>query len=415
VPIVVVEQPTQSQPQKSVKSRKPPPGKAQRIRVYPTPVQRETLAVWFGATRWTYNQAVELMAALPAGEPVTPKAIRDHCVSVDRLRELGHVGMLAVPYDVRDEGARDALKARASNLAKCKKHKATGQAAHKFQLKFRSRKAKQETITIRCRHWSRATGLFGQLFGARWCDMRASEPLPVDLAYDARLVRTRLGEYYLCVPTTLEYRDENQAPEPTLASVAALDPGVRTFMTVYSADAEVVEWGLGDTTRIHRLCVAFDRLQARARSTTITHRKRYRLVRAGLRIQAKIRRIVDEVHRKLAKWLCENFRVVLVPKFETQQMVTKGHRRLNSKTARAMCTWSHYRFRMHLHAKAREFPWCRIVDTTEEFTSKTCGLCGMVDGKLGGKKRYMCTSCGYDVDRDHNGARNILIRHISST
>ena len=33
--------------------------------------------------------------------------------------------------------------------------------------------------------------------------------------------------------------------------------------------------------------------------------------------------------------------------------------------------------------------------------------------RLGGEKRYLCKVCGFDADRDHNGARNILIRHLS--
>jgi hypothetical protein len=37
---------------------------------------------------------------------------------------------------------------------------------------------------------------------------------------------------------------------------------------------------------------------------------------------AKIRHIVDELHRKAAKWLCSKFRVVLIPVFDTQQMIT---------------------------------------------------------------------------------------------
>jgi putative transposase len=94
--------------------------------------------------------------------------------------------------------------------------------------------------------------------------------------------------------------------------------------------------------------------------------------------------------------------------------VKKGKtRKLNSKTSRAMHAWSHYRFRMHLHNKAREFPWCQVIDTTEEFTSKTCGSCGNIDSTLGGKKDYKCLNCGFEADRDHNGARNILIRYMS--
>jgi putative transposase len=185
-------------------------------------------------------------------------------------------------------------------------------------------------------------------------------------------------------------------------------------MTAYSADGHVVEWGPGDKTRISRLCSAYDNLRRRMKSPQIVHRRRYKMRRASLRIQAKIRRIVDELHRKTAKWLCSNFRVVLIPLFETQQMVEKDNgRKIGSKTARSMLTWSHYRFRMHLHAKAREFPWCKVIDTTEEYTSQTCGGCGRRDKQLGSKKDYKCKSCGFEVDRDHNGARNVLIRYMS--
>ena len=135
---------------------------------------------------------------------------------------------------------------------------------------------------------------------------------------------------------TLEPWGESQAPEQALQSVVSLDPGVRTFMTAYSADGQIVEWGPGDATRISRLGCAYDSLVHRANAPGVVHRRRYKIKRASLRIQAKIRHIVDELHRKAAKWLCSNFRVVLIPVFETQQMITKEKdkkRTLNSKTS----------------------------------------------------------------------------------
>ena len=80
-----------------------------------------------------------------------------------------------------------------------------------------------------------------------------------------------------------------------------------------------------------------------------------------------------------------------------------------------MCTWSHYRFRQHLISKAREYPHVRIQETTEEYTSKTCGGCGVQNNKLGGSKNFACGSCAFRSDRDFNGARNILIRHLTVT
>jgi len=60
---------------------------------------------------------------------------------------------------------------------------------------------------------------------------------------------------------------------------------------------------------------------------------------------ALVRNKVDAIHKKLAKWLCENYSVVLLPKFETSKLVTKSMRKINSKTA-VRCT------------RSRGFPRC---------------------------------------------------------
>ena len=136
---------------------------------------------------------------------------------------------------------------------------------------------------------------------------------------------------------------------------------------------------------------------------------------AGRRIQSKIRNLIDEVHKKLSKCLCENYRKILLPTFETSNMVKRGKRKLHKKTARAMLTWSHFRFRQRLLSKVREYPWCNVILTEEPYTSKTCGQCGTINTKLGGNKMFRCASkeCDYVSDRDINGARNILIRYLT--
>jgi len=63
--------------------------------------------------------------------------------------------------------------------------------------------------------------------------MKSSEPLPVNLGYDSRLVMNRLGEFYLCVPMPLDVRAESQGPAESDVGVISLDPGIRTFMTGY--------------------------------------------------------------------------------------------------------------------------------------------------------------------------------------
>ena len=132
-----------------------------------------------------------------------------------------------------------------------------------------------------------------------------------------------------------------------------------------------------------------------------------------LRITQRIHNLIDECHHQLAQWLCQNYEIILLPKFETSQMVLKNKRKIRSRTAHAMLTWSHYRFRMFLLHKIREYKNCKVIECTEEYTSKTCGHCGQINNKLGGSKTFWCDSCKVEMDRDANGVRNILLKLLT--
>jgi putative transposase len=391
---------------------KPPPVGMHKVQCYPDIAHQQTIKKWIGAARWAYNQAVGYMNDPKTKGKRTIKDLRAHCVNDSAIKDKrrGHWARV-IPYDVRDEGVRDAKKAIGSNMAK-QRHRQKQGLPHSFKMSFRRKRlAHHESFVVHAKHWGQK-GLYSDLFGTRGKALNPSETLPETLPFDCRLMRTRLNEYFLCIPRSAEMvEDDNQVPAEPVDGVVALDPGVRTFMTAYDPSGQVVEWGVGDTTRIHRLCHTLDDIYKRC--DDVNHRKRYRLRRAALRIRRKIRRIVDDLHRKLIKWLCSNYRVIIIPTFETQQMVKRGHRRLNSKTAKAMCTWSHFRFRTNLSHKASSMAGVRVITTTEEYTSKTCGGCGTVNDKLGGKKRFTCKACAFCSDRDFNGARNILIRYLT--
>ena len=132
-----------------------------------------------------------------------------------------------------------------------------------------------------------------------------------------------------------------------------------------------------------------------------------------MRIREKIRNKVKDLHGRFSKFLCSNYNVVLLPNFETQSMISKDDRKISSKTARAIATYSHYLFRQRLIHKSREYPWCKVVLVQEDYTSMTCGLCGKINEKLGSSKDFHCLSCDYEADRDINASRNILLKYIS--
>jgi len=130
------------------------------------------------------------------------------------------------------------------------------------------------------------------------------------------------------------------------------------------------------------------------------------------KLRRRVRNLVNEVHRKTAKLLVAEFDTILIPTFEVSKMVECDDRNISSKTVRQMLNWRHYAFRQLLHAKAREMPGVRVIEVTEEYTSKTCGRCGITNHTLGTAKVFHCPHCGLHVDRDANGARNIFLKNM---
>jgi putative transposase len=143
-------------------------------------------------------------------------------------------------------------------------------------------------------------------------------------------------------------------------------------------------------------------------------RQRQKMSIAAFRIRAKIQNLINEAHKQIACYLTSCYGTIFLPTFETSQMVQKKRRKIRSKTARAMLTWAHYRFKLFLKHKAA-LNGCTVIDVTEEYTSKTCTRCGHVHHKLGGAKKFKCPSCGHTLPRDMNGALGIMLKALSDT
>jgi putative transposase len=71
---------------------------------------------------------------------------------------------------------------------------------------------------------------------------------------------------------------------------------------------------------------------------------------------------------------------------------------------------SHYTFKKYLKAKAKEYG-TKVYEVNEHFTSQACTSCGKLGKKYDNKRKKQC-ECGYKIDRDLNGSRNILIKSL---
>ncbi|OLT59062.1 transposase [Moorena bouillonii] len=106
--------------------------------------------------------------------------------------------------------------------------------------------------------------------------------------------------------------------------------------------------------------------------------------------------LVNELHHKAARFLVDNFDVILLPTFETSQMSKKRNRKLRSKTVRNMLSFGHYRFKEFLKQKASETGKI-VVDVCEAYTSKTVSWTGEIVN-IGGSKTIKSKIDGQVMD-----------------
>ena len=358
--------------------------RAKRIRVYPTPAQKNLFKRWFGTSRKTYNLTVDHLNQ--------PKELRaTHWMGAAKLI-LPTLPEWAkeIPYQIKKIAVEDAYKAFSNG---CRKAKKTGEA---FNLSFRSAKDPRQSCFIPSSAL-KDSGIYPRIAG----ELKMSEKLPDD-ARDSRLIFEH-GRWFVIVPHRVVIsRAENQG------RVVALDPGIRTFLTGFAEDG-AFKIGDGDFARIARLGRCMDDLQSRIAKAPCRQKRRLR--KALSRMKFKVWDLIDELHFKSISFLLKNYDAVLLPTFETSEMVARSNRKIRSKTVRAMMSFAFHKFSMRLESKAKELGKL-VLRVCEAYTSKTASWTGELK-QIGAAKKI--TSNGIAVDRDINGARGIFLRALVDT
>jgi putative transposase len=206
------------------------------------------------------------------------------------------------------------------------------------------------------------------------------------------------NQWFLVVP----YTKESKSTKPEF-EVCALDPGVRTFQTLYSPE-KVVKFQ-HNRELLKTLQKKVRKFQALRKAGVV---RPYSCKRRVMKTFRQIDNLVSELHYQVISEL-QNYQHVLLPIFETQGMM-KGNQ-LSSSTKLEMSCLSHYRFKRRLQSAFASNEFSNVHIVKEHYTSKTCGNCG-TQYKVGSGEIYNCQNCGLIIDRDVNGARNILLKHL---
>jgi transposase len=309
-------------------------------------------------------------------------------------------------------------------------------------------------VVIRDRPW-----LIDRLVADRW--LRSAARLLWD--------RRRGGEVYLLVRLRVT---QPPAPADGPVRVVAMDPGVRRFQTLYDPDdgrygellAEYRTPGSPERSvaaELLRRCERVDRWMGRYQSWERrdgvrrrppgrrarfwgrrgdtsprqyrrychreAHQARRRDQRHARRELGRLAGFKESMHYGAIGFLWRHWDVVVVSTTSPGGALCERARRpfgsrtgfggteSRGRTVRAACAWSHHAFRQRLQWSAFRRPGKHVLAVDEAYTTRTCGLCGTLNHNVAAAKVFRCVDpqCGVQIDRDVNGARNILLRELT--
>lgn len=262
--------------------------------------------------------------------------------------------------------------------------------------------------------------------------------------HDCRLLCDKIrGIYTVLVPMSI-----NRKVIMNRQKIVALDPGEKIFMSYFGLN-EFGHFGYNIRDKILHILSKISKWQKLlSKSKKKRKNKKGNILKNIKNIKLKIndayekiKNIRNELHNKTALHLCKNYDMIIIPEFSTQQMlktdknygigkrrVTEAYKKgiedgrkakkeytkrkgLNKKVKFVLNMLSHYRFRQHLINKADEHG-CNVKVITEEYTSKACTKCGEMSEEYDNVRKKTCKGCKYEIDRDINGSRNILIKNM---
>lgn len=413
-------------------------------------IQKQILLKWFESARLVYNAAVyyfrnnklcSFFTARREIKKILPDYIKD-------FNEKYYVPCLII-----DNAINDVCKAYKSTIALLKK----GEITH-FKLRYKKYTKDKQSIVLEKTTFNKDINCFypsnfkknildlkfkkvekiinsfngdSKIFYNKFynnvlektkktikCDLKTSSSiLQENIKCDSRLSYNRLNNtFILHVP-----EERIIAKNIKKDNICSIDPGNKTFLTIYDPEGKVVKIYNRDEPQkfnlkknilkrkeIHKY------LNSNYTNNLInSNKEEYKKSKAKIkkyynRLTLRIQNMIKELHYKSANYLCSNYSKILLGKLSIQNITSKDGKLCSNEKLFSYAI-SHDKFRTILKQKALKYG-STVHIVCEGNTSKTCGACGLVK-EIKNKRIYKCENCKTVIDRDVNGARNILIKH----
>ncbi|MBO9428316.1 RNA-guided endonuclease TnpB family protein [Sulfitobacter sp. R18_1] len=314
----------------------------------------------------------------------------------DLRREFDFVG--AVSQTAQQQALKDLDKAFQSFFAGRASFPSPRKKFVNDSFRFVGREIKIEKLN---RRWSQV-----KLPKIGWVKMRLSRPVQGQIR-NATVKRDALG-WHISICTMREIKD--QAP---IKRACGVDRGVTVPAMTSDGEAFYMPDELSKWERRRR------KVQRTASKRKRGSKRHAKAMRRASRISSKISRIRDQWQHETALKLAKIYGVVVLEDLRTKNMtrsakgsVEEPGRMVKQKSGlnRSILNVGWFGLQMKLKYKLEERGGhLQLVDP--KHTSQCCSACETVDNNSRKSQAlFLCTSCGFHANADHNAAVNILRR-----
>ena len=403
--------------------------RTRKIRLYPTNEQQKIMKGWMSTRRYVYNKV--LAHIKKDKEKITFFDLRNKYVTAKNNPNV-EVWETETPKDIRAGAVSDVVNNYKTSFSLLKNRQISG-----FNMRFQSKKIKEPSIEIplsavkatiekvkrtkeeieivqakiaenkkaseiktKVKITKKDGGIFiyKDIMKTKIKISKRQLKKDIIIENDCRL-QLKNNQWFLVAPINVKEEKIEQKKE-----YCALDPGSRSFQTIYSETC--VEQIKINKEIIKNFQIKLDHFKS-LRDKKLIRKQSFK--NRERRIYIKINNLMDELHHKTINYITKEYKSIIIPSFESQDMVKNSNNRYLN---RSLLQLKHYQFQQRLKSKC-EVRGCRMEICTEEYTSKTCGRCGELND-VKALDVYSCNKCKLVIDRDVNGARNIYIKVLNN-
>ncbi|MFC6576235.1 RNA-guided endonuclease InsQ/TnpB family protein [Planomonospora parontospora] len=362
--------------------------RAFKYRFYPTDEQAAELSRTFGCVRLVYNKALEERTRAWYGEQRRISYVQSSA-ELTEWKKSEELAFLAEVSSVPLQQALRHLQTAFGNFfAKRAKYP-----------RFKSRKKSCASAEYTRSAFKWRDGKLTLAKTADPLDIRWSRPLPEGVEPTTVTVsRDAVGRWFVSLLC-----EDSIAPAPATTNAVGIDAGVTSLVTLSTGEKIAnPEHERCDRARLAR---AQRELSRKAKGSANREKARSKVARVHARIADRRR---DFLHKLTTRLVRENQTVVI-------EDLTVRNLLKNHSLARAISDASWTELRSMLEYKCAWYERELVVIDRWFPSSKLCGACGTIRGKLPLNVREWTCDCGAVHDRDVNAARNILAAGLAAS